>query len=628
MKTCHATNTAILRLLLLLVLVHTTSLQVTAQRYELVWSDEFDGDTLGPAWVAWNGTAYNNELQCYTPNAENLFLRDGHLHLRALRQTRQCGGRTTNFTSARISTDSTRMGWEYGRFEARIKMPATQGFWPAFWLMPTRNIGWPRGGEIDIMEFRSNLPNQTNGAIHFWREGCTGNPVQCRQYFDKTYPTPFDLSQDFHVYALDWSPGIMRWYLNDVLFWEIRGEAIRAEFDPFTGPFYIILNLAVGGDYLPNPDETTQFPQSLLVDYVRVYQDVNAKPTLEIEGPSSLNFPAGAPIPLQLHAADTDGSVETITLLLDEQELATLPGTTTAFEIPPLMEGCYTLRGKATDNNGATSPLTAPLAITVGHGCTEAPWNESSFRLPGLIPAWQYNRGGQHRAYFEHQANVNLGAADPDLPRRFEAVDLRRTSHPHAGISVFNKITDEWLAYDVDITTADPVFVELELTAEVTSSVDVYLNDVLLYSINRIRAEENWQTFRSDPLTLPVGPARLRVQTRTGNVELVSIQLKPANGTAIDIPGIELPAGIALGAPYPNPFNPITRVPVRNEIPEEVRLRVFDTAGRLIVTLHDGQLLPGEHDFDLDLTQQSSGLYMVVLEATGDRQVRPVTLLK
>lgn len=240
-----------------------------SKSYVLVWSDEFDNDQLDfNTWKFWDGTAYNNELQYYTDRDENTFIEDGKLHLQAHRENFN----GAEYTSARISTDSTSIGWEKGRFEASIKMPEGTGFWPAFWLMPINDKGWPRSGEIDIMEFRGNEPFTTTGAVHFWRAGCEGNSVECRQYITDHYSSEVNLSDDFHLYALEWTDTELIWFLDDVEFQRIQFDDIEANYSPFTGPFYIILNLAIGGDFLPNPDESTEFPQSLIVDYVRVYQ--------------------------------------------------------------------------------------------------------------------------------------------------------------------------------------------------------------------------------------------------------------------------------------------------------------------------------------------------------------------
>ncbi len=242
--------------------------------YTLVWSEEFDSDTLNTdIWIPWEGGAYNNEQQCYTSREKNLFIEDGKLHIRALDEQYECGNSGIKpYTSARISTDSTAVGWEHGRFEARIQMPMGTGFWPAFWMMPMREIGWPKGGEIDIMEYRGDQPTVTHAAAHYWRENCTDATRQCLNSEVSTFDTGENLSDEFHIYTLEWTADEMRWYFNDERIQTVSINDLPSDYDPFTGPFHIILNLAVGGDFLPNPDQSTPFPATMKVDYVRVYQ--------------------------------------------------------------------------------------------------------------------------------------------------------------------------------------------------------------------------------------------------------------------------------------------------------------------------------------------------------------------
>jgi len=258
---------------ILIAVYHSDSSKAT-DSYTLVWSEEFDSDTLNTdIWIPWEGGAYNNEQQCYTSREENLYIEDGKLHIRALDEQYECGNSGIKpYTSARVSTDSTAVGWEHGRFEARIQMPMGTGFWPAFWMMPMREIGWPKGGEIDIMEYRGDQPTVTHAAAHYWRENCTDATRQCLNSEVSTFDTGENLSDEFHIYTLEWTADEMRWYFNDERIQTVSINDLPSDYDPFTGPFHIILNLAVGGDFLPNPDQSTPFPATMKVDYVRVYQ--------------------------------------------------------------------------------------------------------------------------------------------------------------------------------------------------------------------------------------------------------------------------------------------------------------------------------------------------------------------
>ena len=242
--------------------------------YTLVFEDHFDGSELNrgrwnverhePGWV-------NEELQEYVDRAENIRLEDSCLLIRPVKTV--CGG-TVSYTSGRISTQY-KHDFTYGLFEARLKVPKGRGFLPAFWLMTTDESTygqWPVCGEIDIMEVQGHLPQTNHGTIHF------GLPH--RQEQGTITLSGRDFSEDYHNFALEWQPGVLRWYVDGRLFYEAEDWfAARSGStpEPFPAPFnhdmYIILNLAVGGSWVGNPDETTDFENAVFaVDYVRVYQ--------------------------------------------------------------------------------------------------------------------------------------------------------------------------------------------------------------------------------------------------------------------------------------------------------------------------------------------------------------------
>ena len=250
-----------------------------AQNWELVWSDEFDVDTLDESkWSYQYGTGAsegltgwgNNELQYYTDREENIYVDDGKLHIVARQESYQ----GMNYTSARIR--SIHNGdWKYGRFEIRARLPKGQGIWPAIWMMPTDNVygGWAASGEIDIMELVGHDPHIVHGTLHYggsWPENVhTGDSYRLETG---------DFSDDFHTFALEWEKGEIRWYVDGEHYqtqnnWYTEGENFPA---PFDQRFHMIMNLAVGGDWPGSPDHTTTFPQEMVVDYVRVYQDPDA----------------------------------------------------------------------------------------------------------------------------------------------------------------------------------------------------------------------------------------------------------------------------------------------------------------------------------------------------------------
>jgi beta-glucanase (GH16 family) len=233
----------------------------------LVWSDEFDGSSLNTQnWtyeVNGNGGG-NNELQYYTNSPKNLQVSDGTLKIIALKES-YLG---KSYTSARIVTKN-KGDWKYGRIEARLKMPYGQGIWPAFWMMPTSNVygGWPKSGEIDIMEYLGHETNKVYGTIHY------GPAWPNNQHSGSYYMlgNGNNFSDDFHVFAVEWEENVIRWYVDDKLYFTRTPSSISPYDWPFDQEFFVILNLAVGGNWPGNPDATTVFPQTYEVDYVRVY---------------------------------------------------------------------------------------------------------------------------------------------------------------------------------------------------------------------------------------------------------------------------------------------------------------------------------------------------------------------
>jgi beta-glucanase (GH16 family) len=242
----------------------------------LVWSDEFNGangSAVDPSkWVTETGGWGwgNNELEYYTRGSQNAYQQDGNLVIKVVRE-KYAGtdGVTRDYTSARLKTLG-KFSQAYGRFEARIKIPRGQGIWPAFWMLGT-NIdkpGWPACGEIDIMENIGKEPALVHGTIH--GPGYSGADGLSSSY---SLPDKKPFADDFHVYAVEWEPKAIRFYVDKDLY------ATRTPADLPAGakwvydhPFFLLLNVAVGGGWPGSPDATSEFPQTMLVDYVRVYR--------------------------------------------------------------------------------------------------------------------------------------------------------------------------------------------------------------------------------------------------------------------------------------------------------------------------------------------------------------------
>lgn len=241
------------------------------REWELVWSDEFTG-TAGSSpdaskWVADIGTGQlgwgNNELQYYTDRTNNVQLDgNGNLQITARRESFAGSG----FTSSRIKTQG-KFSYSYGRYEARIKTPTGPGIWPAFWMLGDNinTVSWPQCGEIDIMEQKGNESHITYGTIH--GPGYSGGNSIGKMYGLQN--NKFD--NNFHIYAVEWFEDRIDFFVDDYLYQRITPSDVKGEW-VFNKNFFIILNIAVGGNFVGFPLPSTPFPQPMVVDYVRVFK--------------------------------------------------------------------------------------------------------------------------------------------------------------------------------------------------------------------------------------------------------------------------------------------------------------------------------------------------------------------
>ncbi|WP_310555138.1 glycoside hydrolase family 16 protein [Flavobacterium sp.] len=247
--------------------------KVDERNWQLTWNDEFNGATgESPDATKWtydigtgNGGWGNQELEYYTNRPENVAM-DGNGNLVITAKKENFGG--SAFTSARIKTQGL-FSQTYGRYEARLKTPYGPGIWPAFWMLGS-NIttnAWPQCGEIDIMELRGQLPNINNGTIH--GPGYSGGNAITGSYALKN--SRYDV--DYHVFAVEWDANKMDFYVDDYLYQCIEKSDVLLKGQwVYDNPFFLILNIAVGGNFVGFPTEQTPLPQTMTVDYVRVYK--------------------------------------------------------------------------------------------------------------------------------------------------------------------------------------------------------------------------------------------------------------------------------------------------------------------------------------------------------------------
>lgn len=248
----------------------TDEKQTVARFTNLVLSEEFNSDGAPNASI-WaydigrgpNGQGWGNqELQYYTDRTENVTVQNGVLLITAREESFE----DAQYTSARLLTKDL-FEQKYGRFEARIRLPSGQGIWPAFWMLGADidENPWPAAGEIDIMEYRGQNPSELIGSVH--GPGYNGGNAISKEY---TLPNDrFDTG--FHIFGIEWGPEYVNFYVDDVLYNQITPEDVTGEW-VFDKPFYMLMNVAVGGSFVGSPNAETVFPQTMLVDYVRVYE--------------------------------------------------------------------------------------------------------------------------------------------------------------------------------------------------------------------------------------------------------------------------------------------------------------------------------------------------------------------
>jgi len=285
----------------------------------MVWSDEFDGRAIDRTkWDYDTGNGFfnydanqwisgwgNGELQYYTREPENAFVKDGMLHIRALKESYNGSGYTSARLKSRGRDGSSLFSQKYGRFEFRAKLPTGRGIWSAMWMLPLEEkYGiWASSGEIDVAETRGHEPTKVVGTLHYGSRW----PINTSTGKDYLLPSGQSIT-DFHTYAVEWEPGEIRWYADGQLyatqsFWwsssKMNGvnaikPAVESDLNPwpapFDQPFYILMNLAVGGAFGGNPDKTTSFPAEMIVDYVRVYEKTGGYGSTKPRGQGKLPF--------------------------------------------------------------------------------------------------------------------------------------------------------------------------------------------------------------------------------------------------------------------------------------------------------------------------------------------------
>ncbi|MBU1097597.1 MAG: hypothetical protein CVV23_11590 [Ignavibacteriae bacterium HGW-Ignavibacteriae-2] len=593
------------------------------QNYELVWFENFSGSQLDlSSWtyeVNGNGGG-NNELQYYTDRSDNVFLEDGKLIIQAKKENYL----NKQYTSARIITQNKKF-YKYGRIEARIKLPFGKGMWPAFWMLGGNidNVGWPKCGEIDIMEMIGGTGNDNRiyGTAHWDNNGSHAS------YGGSKSLSSGKFADDFHLFAIEWTKNSIRWYLDGNQYHVI--DITPAELQEFHQNYFIILNLAVGGNWPGSPDATTSFPQRMEVDYVSVYQDRSEFPNVTLTNPAAGNIiEPFSDIQISADASDPDGSILKVEFFQDDALLGVV-------EQPPynilwegIYPGCYNIKAKATDNSG-NYRFSQMLNIKVGEHCIQAPYLGVPISVPGLIEAENYDIGGQGIAYNDSDPLINNGLQSGTQFRQSEGVDIQTSGE--GGYNVGWIEDGEWLNYMISVKSSG--IYSLIVRAATPNSGSKFRIEIdgqdLTGSVNILSTGgyQNWGTITRPGINLKYGDHVLKIIAEKGGFNLDNLTLRLDFPTSVKETELEMDNEIYV---YPNPFNNQTKVIVNysDSRPFDTKLVIYNGLGQQLhaepITIYKGS-----NEFPIAMNyRMNSGIYFISIKFNSVNLVRKVMYLK
>jgi beta-glucanase (GH16 family) len=509
---------SVTKYVLLIIINLFFSNNTIAQNYQLVWSDEFSGTSLNTNdWTYEIGpNPANNELQYYTNRFHNLYFEDGSLVIRALSEI--YGG--MNYTSARIKT---KLNWKYGKIEARIKLPYGQGIWPAFWMLGQNigSVGWPACGEIDIVELiggGAGRDNRCYATLHWEQNGHAS--------YGTNYTLPSGIfADDYHIFSATWTPQKVECFVDGIRYFVI--DITPAGLSEFHAPFFIILNLAVGGNWPGNPNASTIFPQYMFVDYVRVYQDAASVPTIVLTAPqNNAIIPFGQDVLIK-SGVQFSGEISKVEFYQDAVKIGETSTTPYEWTWKTPSQGCYKLSAKAYTTEGFYSN-SQTVSVKVGIDCIEAPYPGHPINIPGIVEAENFNIGGQGIAYNDLTSVNSGGSYRPD-----EGVDIQECSDLFGGYNIGWVLPGEWLNYSVNIKETALYNFEIRYSAGTGGGVfHIEVDGVNVtgqIALEGTSGWQTWQTFIKENVNLSQGVKNLKVVIESGEFNLNRIEIYKPN---------------------------------------------------------------------------------------------------
>jgi len=609
-------------------------INLSAQTWQLVWADEFDGASINAAnWTretGGNGWG-NNELQYYTNRSVNSYIESGSLVIKA--QSENYSG--NNYTSARLKTQGKKF-FKYGKIEARMKLPYGQGIWPAFWTLGENinSVGWPACGEIDIMEFLGHQTNKVYGTGH-WGEG--GQHQQSGGSY--TLPTG-NFPNDYHLFTIIWDNYFIKWYVDNSLYYTL--SITPAYLSEFHENQFIILNLAVGGNWPGYPDPTTVFPQYMYVDYVRVYKDslMNIA-NVNITSPSNNStFQSGSNINITASVGGFANPVNYVEFYQGDARVGVDTQEPYEFNWTGVYDGEYSIKAKAKDNAGNIIS-SEPVTITVGEGFLQSPYLGKPVLLPGVIEMENYNLGGAGIAYNDTDPAINQGNQTGNDYRVSEGVDLQATTDAGGGYNIGWNEAGEWLNYFVDVSHTGNFRLAARVSGNTNTGsfkVEVDGNDVSgVVMVPSTNGWQNWVDVNKDDIYLEKGVHVLTYNTIASGFNINRLVFSQL--TDVEQPDIKL-NDFELYQNYPNPFNPTTKIKysvpsaslnkssIANHNSSIINLKVYGVLGNEVATLVNEYKAPGTYEVTFDGKNLPSGVYYCSLK-TGTKTIsKKIILLK
>ena len=563
--------------LALFLLTFVFSTTGSAQTWELVWSDEFDGNTLDATkWTPQLGDGCpdlcgwgNNELQWYTDR--NHTVANGFLTIEAKQEP--TGNK--NYSSSRLRSIN-KGDWTYGRFEIRAKLPIGKGLWPAIWMLPTDPSiygVWAASGEIDIMELVGDKPEEIFGTIHY------GGSFPANTFASNVFELDSGtFNDDFHEFAIEWTEGNIKWFVDGEQYasinnWNSTGGPFPA---PFDVDFHLLLNVAVGGNLPGSPDASTSFPQTMVIDYVRVYENT-----------------------------DAGGGGSTGEFLFDDMEHGD-PSSNSWFTFDGLGGGIE------------------------ANGDAVAPEDGGSFSLSAAYPSANGYIGGfgrtnrlslQGATHFNFWINPEAGQSYT-LEVQFQDDDNGDDQVPAPSSD------DDEFQFDCVINAAGPCAVAGGGWQLVSIPLDQLVDD---------NSFHNGGNSIFDPISVADGGNGQLINvviTVVGNQSAVNFDTDYWNfvdSTQVTsvTPVDELPEAIQLTSAYPNPFSNKTSFDLEIDNPQQVKVAVFDLLGRAVDLVFDGFVNNQDRrSFEIDGSSWPNGVYLLQIEGETFVQTRKVVLMR